>query len=165
MPIYSTFESTLLQTINYIRNGIYELYFINKNIKKYQIVISKWIFNTVITFISVLISYVIYLLISHLFKVRCFWILNGYDIIAICVVSLMAVSIGLIASTLIKDEKNIYLCIALDVAVFLIIFKTFELLNFYSDSILLLVISIVSLIAVWIASHMFKRNRFINRDS
>lgn len=164
IPIYISTETILSQTVNYIKSGIYEQYFINTRIKKYQIVIEKWLLNSIYSTISIVLSFLSIVILGKLNILEPQWIFNIFILVGVYIMSFVSATVGIIASTLIRNEKNIFLYVLLLMCILLIIFGIFQMFKFYSDVILGIYLLVIGIIGVIIVNCMFTSNRFVNRD-
>lgn len=163
-PIYISMETTLSQTSSYIKEGIFEQYFLNKRIKKHQIIISKWIINSILSLVSYMFSFLAYMLIKSGGQLSTEISTDLTLIICIIMVCYVSSAVGIIAATLIKNEKahfSYVMCMSL---ILMLIFVVFDKCGNYSELILIIYLVIISVIGTLFIQLLYKSNRFINRD-
>ena len=157
-------ESTLGQTSRYIKDGIYEQYFLNRNIKKYQIVLAKWVVNSILSLASCILSLIIYLLLKNLEIININFSIDIMIFIYIMIISYVSTAIGILAGTIIKSERSYYLYCLLIIAILLVIFKIFDTFDFFSNTILICYLLAVCVVSTILVNLMYTSNRFVNRD-
>lgn len=163
VPVYISMESTLNQNIEYIREGVLEQYFINKRIRKYQIVIAKWVTNTVLSIASYILTGFVVIVIMIIRKFELVVNFQYWWIICILLMAGISSSIGLIASTIIKTEKAFCLYM---LGMLIIIVPIFKILDYIKVSNICIVgyLSIIGILSIVVINKLFKSNHFINRD-
>lgn len=163
-PIYICYETTLSQTVKYIKTGIYEQYFLNSGIKKYQIVLSKFAFNLLLSLISCFCSFVLILLLRKMGFSQPQFKFEFMIIIYVILSCYISSAIGIISATLMRSEKSFFLYVLLLILLFFAIFAVFNSIGRISILALVLYMVIVCFISTLIVASMYKSGRFINRD-
>lgn len=163
-PIYICLETTLSQTVKYIKTGIYEQYFLNSGIKKYQIVMSKFAFNLLLSLGSCCISFTLIFLLSKLGISQSIFKIDFMIVVYVILSSYISSAIGIIAATLMRSEKSFFLYGLLLIMCFLPVFIVFDKIGHISKSFLIIYMIMGSVISTLLVAKMYKSNRFINRD-
>lgn len=164
VPIYLSMETTLSQTSNYIREGIFEQYFLNDKIRKTQIVIAKWVFNSVLSLISCACSWLVYQILNKSGVLTTVFNLTPMLMLDVIIVSYVSSVIGIIAATLIKNEKAHFIYAMCMIFILLIVFTVFDRYKLFSEGILFAYLAGISAVGTLLIQVMYKSNRFINRD-
>lgn len=163
IPVMICIETTLNQTKELIQDGILELLFINKYVKRENILFSKYIVNVILSSVTAGISVVLIAIISVAMKGNLLNIPDvsfGFAFLLMCV---LGTNVGFISSTVFKGKYGAMLYTMLFVSLLLIIFKLFEVFNTYSGSLLIIVLGITAAISFFICFKMFKLNKFMTR--
>lgn len=156
-------ETTVFQIHRNIRDGVFEKYSINMNIKKYQIFLSKYLGNLIV----VLISFGLFIGLNStmsLFGINAIYIRISLSLFMQLILATgIATTIGFISSLLVKDEKNsavytISLCI-----VYVGYYKVLENLEITSYPSEIFGLSILFLLLSVVVLFLLKQNRFIRR--
>lgn len=164
VPVYISMESTLNQNIEYIREGILEQYFLNKRIRKYRIVVAKWITNMVLSIISYIISGIIVIVLRFIREFEIAISIQIWWIICILLMAGISSSIGLIASTIIKTEKSFCLYMLGMLVIIVPIFKILDYIKISSMIFIVGYLSIIGILSLFVINELFKSNRFIHRE-
>jgi hypothetical protein len=156
-------ETTVFQIHRNIRDGIFEKYFINMNIKKYQLLLSKYLSNLIVVFIS-------FLLFFGLNSIMGMSVLNAIRIeislsliLQLILVTGLATTIGFISSLLINDEKNAAIYTFSLFIIYVGFYKVLEILNLSGFLIEILGLTILLAILSLVVLFLLKKNRFIRR--
>lgn len=156
-------ETTVFQIHRNIRDGVFEKYFINMNIKKYQILLSKYFSNLIV----VLISFGLFIGMNSIMS---FFVLNVIHIevslnilLQLVLATGIATSIGFISSLLVNDEKNAAIYTFSLFIVYVGFYKILEVLNItsYISEIFGLII-LLALLSSFVL-FLLKQNRFIRK--
>jgi len=156
-------ETTVFQIHRNIRDGVFEKYFINMNIKKYQILLSKYLSNLIVVFIS-------FILFFGLNSIMSMFVANPIQIeislsliLQLILVTGIATAIGFISSLLINDEKNAAVYTFALFIVYVGFYKVLEILHitgYFSEIFgLVILFTLLSLVVLF----LLKQNRFIRR--
>lgn len=164
VPIYLSMETTLSQTSNYIREGIFEQYFLNDKIRKTQIVIAKWIFNSALSLVSCVCSCLVYQILNKSGILTTVFYMTPMLILDVIIVSYVSSVVGIIAATLIKNEKAYFIYVMCMIFILLMVFMVFDKCKLFSEWILFAYLIGISAIGTLLIQLMYKSNRFINRD-
>lgn len=156
-------ETTVFQIHRNIRDGVFEKYFINMNIKKYQILLSKYFSNLIV----VLISFGLFIGMNSIMS---YFVLNVIHIevslnilLQLVLATGIATSIGFISSLLVNDEKNAAIYTFSIFIVYVGFYKILEVLNItsYISEIFGLII-LLALLSSFVL-FLLKQNRFIRK--
>ena len=156
-------ETTVFQIHRNIRDGVFEKYFINMNIKKYQILLSKYFSNLIV----VLISFGLFIGMNSIMS---YFVLNVIHIevslnilLQLVLATGIATSIGFISSLLVNDEKNAAIYTFSLFIVYVGFYKILEVLNItsYISEIFGLII-LLALLSSFVL-FLLKQNRFIRK--
>lgn len=156
-------ETTVFQIHRNIRDGVFEKYYINMNIKKYQIFISKYLSNLIVVLIS-FISFFWLNSIMSLFVTNPIQIEISLSLILkLILVTGIATAIGFISSLLINDEKNAAIYTFSLLIIYVGFYKVLEILNiagYFSEIFgLIILFTLLSVVVLF----LLKQNRFIRR--
>lgn len=163
IPIYICYITTLSQTVMYIKNGIYEQYFLNSNIKKYQIVVSKFVVNLILSMASCCISFMLIFLFFRFGLAKGMFDMDYMIFVYSTLSCYIASAIGIIAATIMKSEKSFSLYVLLLIMCFLPMFIVFNKMGYIPRLFLVVYMFVGCLIATFIVTKMYESSRFINR--
>jgi len=156
-------ETTVFQIHRNIRDGVFEKYFINMNIKKYQIYISKYLSNLIVVLISFILFVGLNSIMSLFVENNIQFQISLSLIPQLILVTGIATTIGFISSLLVNDEKNAAIYTFSLFIIHVGLYKVLEILNltgFLSEILgLIVLLSVLSLFVMF----LLKENRFIRR--
>ena len=164
VPIYISMESTLSQTIEYIKTGIIELYFVNTQVKKYQIVVAKSLFNMFLSLLAYAITFILAIALKAMGIVSVQITFQLWWVICVLLMGFIASAIGILSATVIKSEKSFCLYIGGMILILLPIFKVLDYFVVSKVLVLILYLAIVASISIVCVSKIYQSNRFISRD-
>jgi len=156
-------ETTMYQIRRNIRDGIYEKYFINKNIKKYQIYLSKLFTNLVIVLISFVTMYFLNVSVGHFVKDSIQFSISFDLIIQLIITCSIGTSLAFISSLVIADEKNAVAYMSLLIVVYLGYYKILEILSIKNYAIEIFGLVLIACLLVLFVLVLLQKNRFIRR--
>lgn len=157
-------ETTLFQVHRDVKFGIYERFFINTYLKKSQIVISKFISNLIMTFIALILLFIVNQILLTLIDIKTISMFNILFISKVCFACAIGTTIGFAFSLLIHDEKNASLYGIVCFSIYFLVYKIFEIMGMNSESIELIVLFIISVALLGCVAILFKKNKFICRN-
>ena len=156
-------EPTVYQIRRNIRDGVYEKYFINKNIKKYQIYASKLLTNLVIALVSFIVMYFLNVTVGLFAKDGIQFSISFDLIIQLVITCSIGTSLAFISSLAVADEKNAVAYISLLFIVYLGYYKILEMLSITNFAIELLGLVLIACLLVLFVLFLLQKNRFIRR--
>ncbi len=98
-------ETTLFQVHRDVRDGVYEKYYINNNVKEYEILISKCILNFILTFVVIIILYILNSILGIFSQNHFHFYITNHMIISLSFSSVIGTCLAFINSLIITDEK------------------------------------------------------------
>lgn len=156
-------ETTLFQVYRDVRDGVYEKYFINHQIRKVDILISKCILNFILTLFIIALMYFSNQVVQH-FAIQHFqFSLNTHLFIIAFFASLIGTCLAFIASLMIKDEKNATIYGISIFALFLGYYKILEVMEITSFLLEVLGLLLISVVMIFIVVYLLNKNRFISQ--
>lgn len=156
-------ETTVFQIHRNIRDGVFEKYFINMNIKKYQIFLSKYLSNLIVVLISFILFVGLNSIMSLFVENNIQFQISLSLIPQLILVTGIATAIGFISSLLVNDEKNAAIYTFSLFIIYVGYYKVLEILSIsgYLSEIfgLIVLLVILSLIVLF----LLKQNKFIRK--
>lgn len=156
-------ETTVFQIHRNIRDGVFEKYFINMNIKKYQILLSKYLSNLIVVLISFILFVGLNSLMSLFVENTIQFQISLSLIPQLILVTGIATAIGFISSLLVNDEKNAAIYTFSLFITYVGYYKVLEFLNIsgYLSEIFGLIVlqAFLNLIVLF----LLKQNKYIRR--
>ena len=156
-------ETTVFQIHRNIRDGVFEKYFINMNIKKYQILLSKYLSNLIVVLISFILFVGLNSLMSLFVENTIQFQISLSLIPQLILVTGIATAIGFISSLLVNDEKNAAIYTISLFITYVGFYKVLEILNLTSSLSEFLGLAILLTILSLVVMFLLKQNRFIRR--
>lgn len=156
-------ETTLFQTHRGMREGVYEKYFINKNIKKYQIVLSKYILNLLITYIVYFSTIGLNSILNVVMDTLVIVNYSSSMIVTILFSCGIGTCLAFMNALIIQDEKN---AASYGVSVFLVYlgyYKLLEVMGVDRTQYDYIYQCILFLLLLWIVSWLMNKNKFMKR--
>lgn len=156
-------ETTVFQIHRNIRDGVFEKYFINSNIMKYQIFLSKFISNLVVVLFSYFLLFGLNELISLIVENSIQINITLSLFLQLILATGIATAIGFISSLLVNDEKNAAVYTFSLLIIYIGYYKVLEILkvtSFLSEIFGLVMLFILLIIVVLF---LLRQNRFIRR--
>ena len=157
-------ETTMFQSHRNRRDGIYEKYYINVNIKNSQIVLSKFIGNL---FISYSFFLIIMLINNSLNLVG----VVGYDIVATSRILLLLIPtcwigtcLALLSTLVITDEKNAGFYGVTLFLIYIGFYKVIEILNVSNMWVEIMYLVIICFVLFVSVMYVLNNNKLIKRD-
>jgi len=163
IPVMISIETTLNQTRESVKDGVFELLFINKLIKKERIVFSKCIINIIISCITAGISLILLLTVTAIMGKTFILKIDFAFILIFLLMCFVCTNIGFISSVFLNGKHGSILYTMFFLALLIFVFKIYEILNIYSSLYLLLILACLSTVSFIICKGMLNKNRFIVR--
>ena len=156
-------ETTLFQTRRYIRDGVFEKFFINDQLRKQYILFSKFFTNLFVTFLSLIILLICNSLISYFAEnvIQISFNINLlYQLIFGCAIG---TDLAFISSLLINDEKNIAVYLILLISLYFSYYKILEIMNIMNTIYEFLGLGLITLLLSMLVLYLLSQNKFIRK--
>lgn len=157
-------ETTLFQVHRDVKNGVYEKYFINLSLKKYQIVVSKLLTNIIIVISLMIIIWGINYVFGKFALNHIPFTLDIKIIITLLMTCGIGTGLGFINSLIITDEKNATTFGISMMACYFGYFKVLELLKISDFIFQTIGLFVISIIFIYIIVNLLRKNKFITRE-
>ena len=156
-------ETTLAQIRRSIRDGIFEKYYISTQIKKYEILVSKYVLNLLISFLMLLIIFISNNLLGLILKNGINFMITPRIIVTIIFSCWIGTCLAFINSLLVTDERNMFSYVISVVIIYLGLHKLFEIFDVNNIFVEIAIQAILSTILIKIVLYLLNKNRFIKR--
>lgn len=157
-------ETTLFSIYRNIKEGVFEKYFINRDMKKIDIYVSKYVVNLMVVFIALTLMILINIILNQTLTEGTYIPINFLLVLKIIITTSIATSIGFICSLVIKDETNAIVYTAALMGTYLGYYKLLELLCITNNVVILLGLVAISIVLIVIVVKLLNENRFIRKS-
>jgi hypothetical protein len=154
-------ETTVYQVLHDVRNGVYEKYFINKELKNLEIVFAKIMINCCLSLFQAVLLFVIVSSAKYCaFEITSF-ILSISDIFLVICISIGCTCLGFLSTLLTRSEENgvIY---SINVMIFVfVLYAAMSSLLHLDELKIIFVYLLLDFVLIFATVHVMKSSRFI----
>lgn len=156
-------ETTLFQVYRDMNDGIFEKHFINTHLKKYEIVISKFLTNLIISIFGIILMLLINKVIANFITTQFNISLNLRILISFPLLCGIGSTLAFLNSLILSDEKNATVYGISFLGIYFGYYKLLELLKINSSIIEYFGLLSILIILIGLVAFLLNNNRFIKR--